>query len=73
MSRTAHHRSQRATHCGYDYGGKYRCNRGYGGGYGRHGRNVAHREMRADAKIIIKNELVQHRDDKHRALMERFK
>jgi len=57
MSRTNHHRTQRHNHCGYDYGGKYKHNKGYGGGYGSDGRNAAHREMRADSKVIIRSEI----------------
>ena len=29
MSRTRHHRAQRRRRSGRDYGGRYRCNRGY--------------------------------------------
>jgi hypothetical protein len=57
MSRTHHHRTQRNTHCGHDYGGKFNVNKCYGAGYGSYSRQLAHREMRADSKVIIALEL----------------
>lgn len=57
MSRTRHHRNQKAAHCGYDYGGKYKNNKGYGGGYGVEGRNAADTERRVEGKKIVRNEI----------------
>lgn len=57
MSRTHHHRTNRHAHCGYDYGARFKVNKGYGGGYGSDSRDAAHREMRAESKSIIASEL----------------
>jgi len=54
MSRTHHHRHQNNQHCGEDYGSRYRCNKGYGLGYGKYSRKRSARERRADSKILIK-------------------
>lgn len=58
MSRTKHHRAQKNAHNGHDYGARFRCNKTYGAGYGPYSRWLAHREMRADSKVIIRNELI---------------
>lgn len=50
MSRTKHHRGYH--HLGHDYGGRYRCNRGYGNSYGVDGRNLADKERRQDDKRL---------------------
>lgn len=52
MSRTKHHRDQKSIHCGYDYGGKYKHNKHYGGGYGADGRNAADKERREEGKDL---------------------
>lgn len=59
MSRTNHHRNQkRHPHKnGWDYGGKYKCNKKYGCGYGVDGRNLADSERRNESKRIIKHEI----------------
>ena len=53
MSNTFHHRNQRKNRKGYDYGGKYKHNKHYGGGYGTDGRDAADSERRAQSKTII--------------------
>jgi len=65
MSRTKHHRSQKSHphHCGWDYGGKYKHNKHYGGGYGSFARHVADKERRNESKAIIKTELEYLWDD----------
>jgi hypothetical protein len=55
MSRTTHHRNQGASHEGYDYGGRYKHNKHYGGGYGVDGRNAADSERRSQDKIESKS------------------
>lgn len=57
MSRTKHHRSQKANHEGYDYGGKYKHNKHYGGGYGKVGRDAADKERRSESKRIVEEGL----------------
>jgi len=53
MSRTTHHRKQSETHAGYDYGGRYKCNKLYNNGYGIIARWRGKRERRAVAKAEI--------------------
>ena len=57
MSRTNHHRNQKQNRCGYDYGGRYKHNKHYGGGYGVDGRNAADKERRHQSKEYIEDEL----------------
>ena len=57
MSRTRHHKGQRENNCGWDYGARYRCDRTYGQSKHPYGKLLAHREMRADGKLIIYQEL----------------
>lgn len=57
MSRTNHHRNQKSNHEGHDYGGKYKHNKHYGGGYGVDGRNAADKERREEGKDIVEEEL----------------
>lgn len=65
MSRTKHHRSQKRHphHNGFDYGGKYKHNKHYGGGYGVDARNAADRERRNESKLIIIKEIEDMVDD----------
>ena len=51
MSNTHHHGSK--NHQGHDYGGKYKCNKHYGQGYGKFGRQLAARERRNDDKKAV--------------------
>jgi hypothetical protein len=55
VSRTKHHNQN--THIGEDFGGKYMCNKSYARPYGKSGRQLAHKEMRNDAKDIVRSEL----------------
>lgn len=57
MSRTTHHRGQKSRHDGHDYGARYKCNKRYGQGYGKDGRDRAHKEIRHNSNLIIKEEL----------------
>lgn len=57
MSRTRHHRNQKHQHNGFDYGGKYNCNKNYAQGYGTDGRDLADSERRRESKQIIRDEL----------------
>ena len=57
MSNTHHHKGQKNQHCGHDYGGKYKHNKHYGGGYGVDGRDAADSERRQQSKDIIASEL----------------
>jgi hypothetical protein len=57
MSRTKHHRHQNRQHPDENYMGRFRCNMGYESQYGRHGRNMAHKEMRQDEDRQIRSEL----------------
>ncbi len=52
MANTYHHKMQKHQHVGHDYGGRYKCNWGYGNGYGKAGRNASHKEMRHDTRMI---------------------
>jgi hypothetical protein len=51
MSRTSHHKGQKAGKDGLDFGSRYRHNWGYGAGCGRTPKDCAHKEMRNDAKV----------------------
>lgn len=53
MSNTHHHKNQKQSHCGYDYGGRYTHNKHYGGGYGVDGRDAADKERRQLSKTLI--------------------
>ena len=55
MSRTKHHRHQKHTHMGYDYGSRHNCNRHYGGGYGWYARILLHKELRQEDKEVVRN------------------
>ena len=57
MSRTTHHRNQKHSHCGYDYGSKYKCNKNYAQSYGVDGRNRADSERRQQDKKVVADEL----------------
>lgn len=57
MSRTRHHKNQRANHCGHDYGARLNCNKHYTCGYGSYGRYLGKRERRRLDKKIIASEL----------------
>jgi hypothetical protein len=52
MSRTRHHRHQRSTHCGEDYGSAHNCNRHYARNYGVYGRERLHSELRMEDKKL---------------------
>ena len=50
MSNTKHHNQN--NHVGYDFGGRFNCNKHYSNGYGKYGRKLAHKEMRSDVRKI---------------------
>lgn len=58
MANTYHHKRQKHYRNGYDYGGKYKCNRMYGQSYGSFGRKRAHIEMRNETRNIV-NEVLK--------------
>ncbi len=57
MANTYHHKGQKHYRNGYDYGGKYDCNKGYQQSYGSYGRKRAHIEMRTETKFIVNDVL----------------
>ena len=57
MSRTHHHKEQKYTHVGHDYGARYKCNKSYGAAYGKDSRDRAHSELRAEDKEVVREEL----------------
>lgn len=57
MSRTKHHRHQNRQHPDWSYMKRYECNSSYALGYGRAGRDAAHKEMRQDGNKAIRSEL----------------
>jgi hypothetical protein len=50
MSRTR--RGSKA--CGHDFGAKYKVDRHWSGGTGKHPKNMAHREMRNTGKVLAR-------------------
>ena len=58
MSRTIHHKSQKHRRCGFDYGGKYKFDKNYSGGYGSFSRKMAHKELRIEDKSTVRKELL---------------
>lgn len=57
MARTRHHRDQKNLHMGEDWGAKYKCDKGYCGGTGKHPKDLAHTEMRMDKKRLLREEI----------------
>jgi len=55
MSRTGHHKNQKHQHDEFDYGGKYKNNKHYGGGYGVDGRDAADKERRETGKELCES------------------
>jgi hypothetical protein len=63
MGKTYHHKNQRKNKCGYDYGAKYDCDRGYCQPKGPEGKNLADRERRNKSKKLIQQELEEYDND----------
>ena len=57
MSRTTHHKNQRSNKWGLDFGARYSCDKGYGGGFGWFAKHLANRERRNESKSIILSEV----------------
>ena len=57
MSRTTHHKNQRSNKWGLDFGSRYSCDKGYGGGFGWFAKRLANRERRNESKRIILSEV----------------
>lgn len=54
MSRSRHNKHQ---HNGEDWGAKYKCNKGYGGGVGEFPKQSARKERRENSKKVVEQEL----------------
>lgn len=52
MSRTRHHRQQRDVKRGWDYGSRYKCNRGYASPKGPAAKDRADSERRQQDRIL---------------------
>jgi len=59
VSRTRHHRSKKHQKCGVDFGARYKCNKGYGGGCGPDAKNAADSDRRIEAKHKIETGLIE--------------
>jgi len=56
MSRTKHHRMQKANKCGVDFGARYNCDKQHGGGTGPYTKKLAAKERRSEGKKIVHSE-----------------